>query len=192
MLFKINKFNENFLVFCLFVILFILQDFFFKVLQNSSFPLAASLIYLPHGLRVLATLIGGSKILFGLFMGHFITGIYIHYSNNLSTFFNDSTTISLIFITSIISTFCVFVSIKLLKSFDKRLHKITLKTILLISILSALTNSLFVNLTYYFFIKDWSLNNQIIQYFLGDIIGSLIFFYIIKNIYKNIKFLEKY
>tara|TARA_A100000164_G_scaffold368453_1_gene391698 strand:+ start:262 stop:840 length:579 start_codon:yes stop_codon:yes gene_type:complete len=192
MLFKIKNVNANLLVFCLFVILFILQDFFFKALQNSSLPLAASLIYLPHGLRVLATLIAGSKILVGLFMGHFITGIYIHYSNGLSTFFSDPTTILLIFITSTISTCCVFVSIKLLKNLDNRLNEITLKTILLVSILSALINSLFVNLTYFLFIKDWNINNQIFQYFLGDIIGSIIIFYIIKNIYKNIKFLENY
>ena len=192
MLFKIKNVNANLLVFCLFVILFILQDFFFKALQNSSLPLAASLIYLPHGLRVLATLIAGSKILVGLFMGHFITGMYIHYSNGLSTFFSDPTTILLIFITSTISTCCVFVSIKLLKNLDNRLNEITLKTILLVSILSALINSLFVNLTYFLFIKDWNINNQTFQYFLGDIIGSIIIFYIIKNIYKNIKFLENY
>jgi len=192
MLFKIKSFNANFLVFCLFIVLFILQDFFFKILQNSPLPLAASLIYLPHGLRVLATLIAGSKILFGLFMGHFVTGMYIHYSNNLSTFFNDPTTVLLIFITSAISTCCVFVSIKILRNINNGLHEITLKTILLISILSAVINSLFVNLTYYLFIEGWSINNQIFQYFLGDIIGSLIIFYVIKNIYKNIKFLEKY
>ena len=192
MLFKVKNFNANFLVFCLFIVLFILQDFFFKILQNSPLPLAASLIYLPHGLRVLATLIGGSKILFGLFMGHFVTGMYIHYSNNLSSFFNDPNTALIIFLTSIISTCCVFVSIKLLKNLDNRLNEITLKTILLISILSALINSLFVNYTYYLFIEDWNINNQIFQYFLGDIIGSLIIFYVIKNIYKNIKFLEKY
>ena len=192
MLFKVNKFNANFLIFSLFVFLFILQDFFFKVLQDTSFPLAASLIYLPHGLRVLATLIAGSKILVGLFMGHFITGMYIHYSNGLSIFFTDPTTILLIFITSTISTCCVFVAIKLLKRLDNGVYEITLRTILLVSILSALINSLFVNLTYFLFIKDWSVNNQIFQYFLGDIIGSIIVFYIIKNIYKNIKFLEKY
>ena len=192
MLFKVIKLNANFLVFSLFVILFILQDFFFNVLQDSPLPLAASLIYLPHGLRVLSTLIAGSKILVGLFMGHFITGMYIHYSNGLSAFFTDPTIVLLILITSTISTFCVFFSIKLLKRLDNRLQEITLRTILLVSILSALINSLFINFTYYLFIKDWSINNQIFQYFIGDIIGSIIIFYIIKNIYKNIRFLEKY
>ena len=192
MLLEVKTINKNFLVFCLFIILFILQDFFFKILQNSPLFLAASLIYLPHGLRVLATLIAGSKILFGLFMGHLVTGMYIHYSSNTTTFFNDPNTALLILITSIISTFCVFVSIKLLKNLDDGSREITLKTILLISILSALINSLFVNLTYYLFIDDWSFNNQILQYFFGDIIGSIILFYIIKQINKNLKFLEKY
>ena len=192
MLFKIKSFNANLIVFFLFIVLFILQDFFFKIVQNSALPLAASLIYLPHGLRVLATLIAGSKILFGLFMGHLVTGMYIHYSSSATTFFNDPNTALLILITSIISTFCVFVSIKLLKNLDDGSREITLKTILLISILSALINSLFVNLTYYLFIDDWSINNQILQYFFGDITGSIILFYIIKHIYKNIKFLEKY
>ena len=117
MLFKVIKLNANFLVFSLFVILFILQDFFFNVLQNSSLPLAASLIYLPHGLRVLSTLIAGSKILVGLFMGHFITGMYIHYSNGLSAFFTDPTIVLLILITSTISTFCVFFFYQTFKKF---------------------------------------------------------------------------
>ena len=192
MLFKIKNFNGNLIVFFLFIFLFILQDFFFKILQSSALPLAASLIYLPHGLRVLATLIAGSKILFGLFMGHLVTGMYIHYSSNPTIFFNDLTTALLILITSIISTFCVFVSIKLLKNLDDGSREITLKTILLISILSALINSLFVNLTYYLFIDDWSINNQILRYFFGDVFGGIIFFYIIKQFNKNIKFLEKY
>jgi len=192
MLFKIKNFNGNLIVFFLFIVLFILQDFFFKILQSSALPLAASLIYLPHGLRVLATLIAGSKILFGLFMGHLVTGMYIHYSSNPTIFFNDLTTALLILITSIISTFCVFVSIKLLKNLDDGSREITLKTILLISILSALINSLFVNLTYYLFIDDWSINNQILRYFFGDVFGGIIFFYIIKQFNKNIKFLEKY
>ena len=192
MLFKIKNFNANLIVFFLFIVLFILQDFFFKILQSSALPLAASLIYLPHGLRVLATLIAGSKILFGLFMGHLVTGMYIHYSSNPTIFFNDLTTALLILITSIISTFCVFVSIKLLKNLDNGSREITLKKILFISIFSALINSLFVNLTYYLFIDDWSIDSQIFKYFFGDVFGGIIFFYVIKQFNKNIKFLEKY
>jgi len=192
MLFKIKNFNANLIVFFLFIVLFILQDFFFKILQSSALPLAASLIYLPHGLRVLATLIAGSKILFGLFMGHLVTGMYIHYNINQTLFLNDLITVLIIFITSIISTFCVFVSIKLLKNLDNGSREITLKKILFISIFSALINSLFVNLTYYLFIDDWSIDSQIFKYFFGDVFGGIIFFYIIKQFNKNIKFLEKY
>jgi len=125
-------------------------------------------------------------------MGHLVTWMYIHYSSNPTIFFNDLTTALLILITSIISTFCVFVSIKLLKNLDDGSREITLKTILLISILSALINSLFVNLTYYLFIDDWSIDSQIFKYFFGDVFGGIIFFYIIKQFNKNIKFLEKY
>ncbi len=189
MIISLNKINPNIFVFFSFIALFIVQDFFYKILQNSSLPLAASLFYLPHGLRVLAALISGTKILIGLFLAHFLTGLYIHFFNNLETFGSNLKTIFLIFITSLISTFCVLIAIKILKFFKNDLSLISLKTILIVSMLSALINSFFVNLIYFLMIENWNINVQIIHYFFGDIVGAVILFYIIKNFYKNVKFL---
>ena len=70
--------SENFLVFTLYTILFIIEWFFINLFQNHEIAIAASLIYLPHGLRVIATILRGSKILPGLFLGHFLTGYYMN------------------------------------------------------------------------------------------------------------------
>ena len=74
----LQRINPNILVFLLFLSLFFIQRIFFDLIQNSTVAFAASFLYLPHGLRVLATLIGGRKIIPGLFLGHVVSGIYIH------------------------------------------------------------------------------------------------------------------
>ena len=57
---------------------------FFYLIQNSTYAFAASFLYLPHGLRVLATLIGGRKIIPGIMSGHVVSGVYIHTFSNIT------------------------------------------------------------------------------------------------------------
>ena len=79
----LQKLNPNILVFTLFLGLFFIQRIFFDLIQDSTIAFAASFLYLPHGLRVLATLIGGRKIILGLFLGHIFSGIYMHLSASI-------------------------------------------------------------------------------------------------------------
>jgi hypothetical protein len=71
----LKKINPNILVFLLFLSFFFIQRLFFDVIQDTTIAFAGSLIYLPHGIRVLATLIGGRKIIPGLLLGHIVSGL---------------------------------------------------------------------------------------------------------------------
>ena len=95
----ILRINPNILVFLLFLSLFFIQRIFFDLIQNSTVAFAASFLYLPHGLRVLATLIGGRKIIPGLFLGHVVSGIYIHsFANGTGIEFLDIFNLKIIII----------------------------------------------------------------------------------------------
>ena len=139
---------------------------------------------MPHGLRVLATLIGGRKIIPGLFLGHVISGVYIHTFSNITgiellDIFNLKTVI-IILLTSIGSSFCVLLSLFILKINSNNIKSITLKTILSVSILSSIINSFFSNTVYFLSYENWEIGVQFIQYIIGDLIGTLLIFYILK------------
>ena len=159
--------------------------------QTLNISFAASLIYLPHGLRVLATLIGGFKIIPGLLLGHILTGLFLHLSNinleldnvELENIFNLKTFI-IILLTSLGGAFSVIISMFILKFNPKKIEEISLKIILQISILSAIINSFSTNTIYYLSFENWSIGLQFFQYIAGDIIGVLIIFYFLKFINK--------
>ena len=73
-----KKIDPNILVFLLFLSFFFIQRIFFNLIQDTTIDFAGSLIYLPHGIRVLATLVGGRKIIPGLLLGHIASGLYAH------------------------------------------------------------------------------------------------------------------
>ena len=178
------KKNPNFLVFLLFIILFFIQRIFFDIIQDSTIAFAASFLYLPHGLRVLATLIGGRKIILGLLLGHILSGIYMHLSANdagmsFSDVLNLKTSI-IILLTSIGSSFCVLLAIFILRINSSDIRSITLKTILIVSILSSIINSFFSNTVYFLSYENWEIGIQFVQYIIGDLIGTLLIFYILK------------
>ena len=180
----LQRINPNILVFSLFLILFFIQRIFFDFIQNSTLAFAASFLYLPHGLRVLATLIGGRKIIPGLFLGHVISGVYIHTFSNITgiellDIFNLKTVI-IILLTSIGSSFCVLLSLFILKINSNNIKSITLITILSVSILSSIINSFFSNTVYFLSYENWEIGIQFIQYIIGDLIGTLTVFYILK------------
>ena len=180
----LQRINPNILVFSLFLILFFIQRIFFDLIQNSTYAFAASFLYLPHGLRVLATLIGGRKIIPGLFLGHVFSGVYIHIFSNITgiellDIFNLKTVI-IILLTSIGSSFCVLLSLFILKINSNNIKSITLKTILSVSILSSIINSFFSNTIYFLSYENWEIGIQFIQYIIGDLIGTLTVFYILK------------
>jgi hypothetical protein len=73
---------QNIFVFVVFILFFWIQKLtFFQIqsnFQNSTVALgAASLVFLPHGVRVLSYIFFGPKIFYGLFLAHIITGLSI-------------------------------------------------------------------------------------------------------------------
>lgn len=184
MISSLQRINPNILVFLLFLSLFFIQRIFFDLIQNSTVALTASFLYLPHGLRVLATLIGGRKIIPGLFLGHVVSGIYIHsfaYGTGIEflDIFNLEILI-IILLTSIGSSFCVLLALFILKINSLNIKSIELKTIIFVSILSSIINSFFSNTIYFLNLDDWEIGAQFIQYIIGDLVGTFIVFYILK------------
>jgi hypothetical protein len=184
-LYNQNLYN-NIVVFFLFILLFIIQWVLINSFQNLNITLVASLIYLPHGLRVLATLIGGNKILPGLFLAHLLTGLFLHYENgNLELtelINNDYKDLVIVLLTSTGSTFSVIISMFFIKFNFIRVRNITLKDIITIAILSSIINSFFNNTIYFISYENWEISSQFIQFIIGDVIGALIIFYFLKFI----------
>ena len=189
---SLKKINPNILVFILFLALFFIQRVFFVQVQDTTIAFAASFLYLPHGLRVLATLIGGRKVIPGLFLGHIFSGVYIHLfvSDKVLSFFDilNLKTSIVILLTSIGSSFCVLFAIFILKFSSNDIRSITLKTILIVSILSSIINSFFSNAIYFLSYENWEIGTQFVQYIIGDLIGTIVIFYILKFLKNMIKY----
>jgi hypothetical protein len=191
MLSYFKKINPNILVFLLFLSFFFIQRLFFDLIQDTTITFAGSLIYLPHGIRVLATLIGGRKIIPGLLLGHIASGLYTHsFLANTNIEFakilNLETSI-INLLTSIGSSFCVLLALFILNINYDYIKSITLKTIFLVSIISSIINSFFTNAIYFISYENWEIGTQFFQYILGDLIGALIIFYILKFSKKMLK-----
>ena len=191
MLSYFKKINPNILVFLLFLSFFFIQRLFFDLIQDTTITFAGSLIYLPHGIRVLATLIGGRKIIPGLLLGHIASGLYTHsfLANTNIEFANilnlETSIINLL--TSIGSSFCVLLALFILNINYDYVKSMTLKTIFLVSIISSIINSFFTNTIYFISYENWEIGTQFFQYIFGDLIGALIIFYILKFSKKMLK-----
>ena len=175
--------SENFLVFILYIILFILQWFLINLFQDLEFAIAASLIYLPHGLRVIATILGGSKILPGLFLGHVLTGYYMQLNDGS---ISNIDLIAILF-TSVGGTLSAYIAILIIKYSNKNYEGITLINILILAVISSIINSLASNVTYYIIYKSWEAYSQFLLFIVGDIMGAILLFYFLKFTYDFIK-----
>ncbi len=179
----IKNIRENLLVFILYIVLFILQWFLINLFQDLEIAIAASLIYLPHGLRIIAIILAGAKILPGLFLSHVVTGFYIQFTDQL-IFTED---IIAIILTSIGGTLSAYIAICLLKLYYKKYPEITIKNILIVGLIASIINSLTSNLVYNFTYISWEFTSQFILFILGDLIGAIIVFYFLKLVYSVIK-----
>tara|TARA_B100001057_G_scaffold196551_1_gene197336 strand:+ start:1469 stop:2029 length:561 start_codon:yes stop_codon:yes gene_type:complete len=176
---------QNILVFFLYCIFFWYQDLIFYRLQNSLLPSivnnSASLVFLPHGIRVLGFIFFGPKIFPGLLLAHIITGLAI----NL-IFFE-------VIITSLFSTSCVLFAIKIYTGdlVVKKLDIFSVKFIFTIAILAAIINSLTVNTSFLFLRDDVNFSSlygsEVFKYIIGDLIGTIILFYIFIFVRKVIR-----
>jgi hypothetical protein len=176
---------QNILVFFVYFFLFEIQEqtFFLaqqNILQQNQMIIgAASLIFIPHGVRVLSYIFFGPKIFFGLFLAHVVSGL--NFTNEINT----------LIIPALFSTICALIAIKMYTGdfVLKDLNKLNAKFIFYISILSALFNSLTVNtyklLTGVEFGEAYG--SQLIQYIIGDLIGTFVLFYIFIFVRKIIR-----
>ena len=165
------KFQLNLLVVISYIILFVFQQHFILPLQEQFFNfgvLSGSLIFFPHGVRVLSVMLGGMWILPGLFVAHLLAAIY-----HLEVLSYIE-----VFIRAVLSLLSIYIPYYLLK-----LKEISLKNILIMALLSSLLNSLFQSL--YLQISTINLDPYLIfSYLIGDILGCLTTFYFIKYIKK--------
>lgn len=164
-----HKLHFNIIIFVSWIVLFILQQHLIFPLQEKFLHLgvlSGSLVFFPHGLRIIACMTSGLWLLPGLFLGHMVTGLYFM---DLVTF--DETIIrTLISLGSVILPYYLF-----------KLNDINIKNLLILSVASSILNSL--GQTLYVDLNIVDINNYVIfTYLIGDLLGAFSLFYFIKYI----------
>ena len=183
--YSFNSLKFNLLIVSLFIISFALQNSFVEIFFNyfNSNNFSGSLIYLPHGIRVIAVLAFGWNIFPALFIGSYLTGLYI-INNNFDFSLLNITSAEIVIIGSLISASCVFVSAYFVQALNPLtkldVRSIEIKTILIVVIASSIVNSLFQNVLYGFAYSNWQSLVQFFQYLIGDTFGALLIFFLVK------------
>ena len=162
-----KKIDLNVVIFFSYILLFIFQQHLIYPLQNHFINLGVltgTLIFLPHGIRVLAVMIGGWHIFPGLFVAHLITAVYHLESVNEW----ESAIRALLTMIAIYTPYLILGS-----------QKISLQSIIIFSLISSILNSGLQ--TFYLQYSLLNLNPYVIlTYLIGDILGAFILFYIFR------------
>ena len=175
---------QNIFVFVIYVLFFWFQNLtFFQIqnkFQNSTIALGtASLVFLPHGVRVLSYVFFGPRIFYGLYLAHFVTGL------SISLRYFD------VLILSLFSTLCALIAIKIYTGtwHLKNIKILNFKFIIYVSLIAAMINSLSNNTYKLFQGGNFSelYTSQVFQFILGDIIGTIVLFYLFLSSKKVIK-----
>lgn len=172
---KIKKFFYiNAVIIIIYLISFFIENIFFNIqrqILGTENHLNASLLFIPHGVRILAILLFGFHAIPGLFIAQVLTHLD-HYPEELylAMSLNVSTTLSTMII--------------LLIFYQKSsllFEKINIKNIIFISILTSLVNSILNSLIkdFHHFISHINFNENMIMYFIGDLLGALVFYKLI-------------
>ena len=183
--FTFNSLKFNLFIIFLFVISFAIQNSFVEIFFNyfNSNNFSGSLIYLPHGIRVIAVLAFGWNIFPALFIGSYLTGLFL-INNNFDFSLSNITASEVVIIGSLISASCVFVSTYFVQALNPSakldVKSIEIKTILIVVIASSVVNSLMHNVLYGFTYSDWQNLTQFFQYLIGDTLGALLIFFLVK------------
>ena len=167
-----------------FIITFLVCSFWENFIQGSHTSWTGSLIYLPHGCKVIFFCFFGYRSLVGLLLAE-LTCHYMEFHNNGLAFF---------YLASFTSLLSVVVAAELLKwskvSIGSNIHYFTkpnlanYKFILLVMVLSALLSSIFTNVTLAAF-NDIAINvTVIVRFFIGDITGALLFLFALIVIFR--------
>jgi len=162
-----KKLDLNVIIFFSYILLFIFQQHLIYPLQSHFINLGVltgTLIFLPHGIRVLAVMIGGWHIFPGLFVAHLMTAVY-HLES-----VNEWETV----IRTLLTMIAIYTPYLILGS-----RKITLQSIIIFSLISSILNSGLQ--TFYLQYSLLNLNPYVIlTYLIGDILGAFILFYIFR------------
>ena len=162
-----KKFDLNVVIFFSYILLFIFQQHLIYPLQSHFINLGVltgTLIFLPHGIRVLAVMIGGWHIFPGLFVAHLMTAVY-HLES-----VNEWETL----IRALLTMIAIYTPYLILGS-----QKISLQSIIIFSLISSILNSGLQ--TFYLQYSLLNLNPYVIlTYLIGDILGAFILFYIFR------------
>jgi hypothetical protein len=162
-----RRLDLNVVIFFSYILLFIFQQHLIYPFQNHFINLGVltgSLIFLPHGIRVLAVMIGGWHIFPGLFVAHLMTAVY-HLES-----VNEWETI----IRALLTMIAIYTPYLILGS-----QKISLQSIIIFSLISSILNSGLQ--TFYLQYSLLNLNPYVLlTYLIGDILGAFILFYIFR------------
>ena len=169
-------------IFFVFIFFFLLQKYFIYPLESIIFPSylidQASLLYVPHAVRIISYYVFGRMVLIPIFLSQCFTYIFFNnepfmYSLNLS----------------FLSTLSIFLGFEIYNLFNKKIFFkldkiIDWKKIILIGCSVSVFNS---SLSSYYLIKSQNINFDLllnIRFLIGDTIGlvfgMLIFIYFIK------------
>jgi len=162
-----KKLDLNVIIFFSYILLFIFQQHLIYPLQSHFINLGVltgTLIFLPHGIRVLAIMIGGWHIFPGLFVAHLMTAVYhLESVNEWETVIR-----ALLTMIAIYTPYLIWGS-----------QKISLQSIIIFSLISSILNSGLQ--TFYLQYSLLNLNPYVIlTYLIGDILGAFILFYIFR------------
>jgi len=190
----LNIFLKNIFIIICFLIFFFISDFIYFHLTREIFlnyGIDANLFYLPHGVRTLGALSFGFNVLPGLLIAQTMSGyiytcqsgqeIYqfiivcdIEFSNHIKIIFGGLLTIA-----------SVYISYFLLKlNRIKDFNKITIFQILNFVFVSAIINALVINIFFMSIFDKWELSLNLALYTIGDIVGAMMLFVIIKIVFK--------
>ena len=134
-----------------------------------------SLVYLPHGVRVLGIVFFGWRVFPALLLAELIGPYYIEPQHYFDEWF----------VGGIVSIISVFMAVQLLKwvnvdrniSFFRKLNFTNYRFLLLTVIISALFNAIGSNIVVQFFMPDILVEPiTIFRFFIGDTLGAIVFF----------------
>ena len=175
----------------MFVITLLVCSFWASMIQGSHTSWTGSLVYLPHGCKVLFFCYFGYSALPALLLADLVCYYLEFHNNNLPFFYVASfTTLASVVIAAEVLKWSK-VSIDSRISFLTKPNLVNYKFILLVIVLSALLSSIFTNLALAG-LNDVVINVPVIvRFFIGDIVGSLIFLFAVIIVFRML-LVQKY
>ena len=153
-----------------------------------------SLMYLPHGVRVLGIVFFGIRVFPALLAAELFGPYFIEPEHYFDEWF----------IGGVVSIMCVFASVRLLEwvnvdnktSFFRPLNFTNYRFLLLAVIISALFNAIASNIVVQFFVPEITVEPiHIFRFFVGDTLGAIVFFLFLTLLFTtlaDLKLVERY